>query len=194
MKKLNEKGYTLFEVLIFAALAGVIGIVLSIVMVNSNQLFITQSNKINQGVGINSALSDINEAIRNAAFIATGYPVASPTYTTSASTLVLAIPSIDASGNIISSTYDYYVVTKDSANPKILRLLMFKDPSSSRSNNNKVLLTDLKVVQFTYLDKDSNSVSPNSAVKVNIVLNSQVDSGILSKQTSGSAQTRLRNL
>jgi hypothetical protein len=191
--KNNQLGATLFEILIVAGVTAVMGLVLSLIFINSNSLYITQTNKVNQGVGLNTSLSSISEAVRNTAFIATGYPTSSPTYLTSATTLVLAVPAIDAQGNVISTTYDYVVITRDSSNPKILRKITYKDPASSRRNQNEVLLTDLSLIQFNYLDRDNNPVSINNTVTVNVVINNTA-SGLLSKQSSASAQTRLRNL
>lgn len=187
------QGFTLFEVLIASTISALIGAILVGILVQNNGIFVNQSTRINQSIGLNDATDMIKTDIRLSSNVASGYPAASPTYTSSSSTLVLAIPSIDSSGNIISNTFDYIVITQDSAKPQVLRELTFPDAQSSRKNTNRVLLASLSKVTFLFFDKNGNSTSPTSAGRINFTLVQSTTNAISTQQSSSSSQINLRN-
>ncbi len=186
------KGFTLIEVLVAAATASVAGVLLITVLVQNNGLVYDQSAKVSQSLNLNDTTSQINDLVKNASAIVTTNLIGSPTYTTNAATLVLSLPSLDASGNIISDTFDYAVITKDS-DPQILKKIIFKAPASTRKVENKVLASKLDAVSFLYLDDNGNTVSPTAATKINYTINLKQRIGVGNEQSSTSGQINLRN-
>lgn len=186
------KGFTLIEVLVAAATAAVAGILLITVLVQNNGLVYDQSAKVSQTLSLNDAASNINDLIKNASAIVATNLVGSPTYTTSNTTLVLALPSLDSSGNIISDTFDYAVIARDPSS-QVLRKIIFKAPSSIRRVENIVLANKLDSVTFSFLDDNGNSVSPTAASKINYTINLKQKIGVGSEQSSASGQINLRN-
>lgn len=186
------RGFTLIEVLVAAATASVAGILLITVLVQNNGLVYDQSAKVSQSLNLNDAASNINDLVKNASAIAATNLIGSPTYTTNSSTLVLSLPSLDASGNIISDTFDYAVITKDT-NPQVLKKIVFKSPSSTRRVENIVLAGKLDSVVFSYLDDNGNTVSPTAATKVNYTINLKQKIGVGNEQSSASGEINLRN-
>lgn len=163
------EGFTLIEVIIASAVAVVVGALVVGILVNNTGLFYSQSSAVDEGVSLNDALGQITSAVKQAAQVASGYPASSPTYITGASTLVLMLPSLGSSG-VIANTYDYVVISPDSANPKVLRLQIFPDAQSTRKSANTVLTTILSSIQFSYPDKNGVATTPASAVSVGINL------------------------
>lgn len=187
------QGFSLIELLILLTVASLAGIFLVSIFVQNNGLFIQQSIKVSNGLSANDAVSVISEDIRQASSVAAGYSLSNPVYTTSPNTLVLSFPSIDASGNTISNTFDYMVISADASTPNVLRERLFKDAQSFRKDVNRVLTNQLSLIRFYYLDSSGNIVTPSSATTVNFVINVSGSSGLKTETSSSSGQVNLRN-
>lgn len=189
-----QKGLTLLELLIAMSITAIVGVVLLDIIIQNNGLVFIQQAKVSQGLSLNNAHTEIFDAIHNAAQIAATCP--SPTctasYSSTKNSIVLAIPSLNASGNPITNTYDYEVITADSQNNDILREYIYPNSSSTRKSQNKVLSTTLASLTFYYLDSKGLSVNPSSAIQVNFVINLQQQAG-QSVESSSSGQVNLRN-
>lgn len=188
-----NRGFTLVEILAAISVTVIAGYLLLATLVQTNTNFLDQNSQIKEGLGLNDTTTIINESIKSAAAVAASSPT-TPVYNSGATTLVLALPSIDASGNIIGGVFDYLVVTRDSSIPTILRQIIFPNlPQSSRKAQNRVLLTDLSLIHFTYLDSNGNGVTPSSAAKVNYVINVSERVGLSARASSASSEINLRN-
>jgi type II secretory pathway pseudopilin PulG len=187
------QGFSLVEVLLVVSVSSLVGVLLLSVFTQNNGLFIQQSARVAQGLSKNDAFTEISESIKYAASIV---PLSqgNPQYVTGLETIVLALPAIDAQGNVIDQTFDHLIISKDPQNPKILRKLLQKDDESARVSENKVLVTKLSKINFYYLDQEGKSVTPTSATKVNFVLNLNEATGLnRSEDSSSSSQVNLRN-
>lgn len=187
------KGFTLFETLIVVAIFLVVGVLLVSILVNNTGLYNKQSSLVTSGLNINDAMREIDTNIRQASSVAIGYPEVSSTYTTSSTTLVIKIPSFNASG-IISNTFDYIVVTKDAAKNNLLREYVFPDISSEREFQNKVLTNILDSIKFTYLDKNDNVIAASSAEKVKTEITVLSSNNASDKSRTAIIVTNLRNI
>lgn len=181
------------EILVAMSVAALAGFMLIQILIRNNGLLFQQSAKIYQGLNLNDTVSALGVDIKGANAVALGYPVTSPTILSSSSSLVLQFPSVDSNGNIIDKTYDYIIINPDSVQPAVLREQVFPDPLSSRKATNKVLLTNLSSIIFSYFDSNNSPVTPASATKVNFVLNLVTKAGVNQQQSSASAKFSLRN-
>lgn len=189
---MKSKGFTLLELVIASGAAMVIGTLLMTIWVNNNGVFYKQNSLVNEGLTINDVTQKIEEYARQAVNVPGGYPESSPTYITGGQVLVLKLPAINSSG-VIADTYDYVVVTPDSSKPKILRLMVFPDSQSTRPPSNTVLSSYLQSIQFSYLDVNSNPVTPTSAVSVGINLTVLSKLGSVGSSQNSSTTVSLRN-
>lgn len=189
MPKKKSSGLTLLEVLIFITVSGIAGVLLVSTLVQNNNLFFDQSVKISQGLNINDATAVANDSIREAVAVASSYT----SYTSGSEILVVKIPSYDSSGNTIPNTFDYLVLTKDQAKPKIFKKLIFPDIASKRPAEDKVLLTNLSSIRFTYFNDSGVEVAPNLATKVSYILNVADTVGRNTQTSSSSSQLNIRN-
>jgi prepilin-type N-terminal cleavage/methylation domain-containing protein len=189
----RRKGFTLVETIIVAAVFLIVGTLLASILVNNTGLSNSQSSLVTSGLNINDAVSTIENNIRQASSVAIGYPEVTPTYTTSSNTLVLKIPSYNASG-VISDTYDYVVVTKDLTKTYLLKQYIFPNALSIRQSQNKILTNILQSIEFSYLDKNDNVVSSNTAEKVKVIINVLPGNGVADKTRSATIVVSLRNL
>lgn len=189
----NSKGIGLLEILIAITIAGFGGIYLVRSFVQSQGFFLTEQAKINQGLNINDASTQINESIRSASAIAATNLVGTPTYSSDTDTLVLELPSIDVSGNVINQTFDYIIVTLEGSNPQRLRKKLFPAAASARKAEDRVLATNVSLLNISYKDQNGLSVSPSAASKVNYIINLSEKAGYGDKSSSASSELNLRN-
>lgn len=189
----NGRGLTLIEMLVALGIVMVAGTLLLVIIVNSTGLFLKQSSKIEQGVGINDVLATLRNNIKAAQSIASGYPEGpSPEYSSSSDQLVLKLASVDSSGNIIAGKFDYFVFYKDQTT---VRFKIFPDAASSRVFLDRIFLTNADALGFNYFNSANppQEVAPTSASKIKITLSLKQKSGQEYERTVATTEANLRN-
>lgn len=189
---MKERGFTLPEVLTTVTVLVVVGGLLIGIMVNNTGLFYQQSSKVTQGVGANDALVRVRSEIKEAQAVAAGYPVSSPTFTSSSTQLVLRLTSIDSSGNIITATYDYAVFSVTEGR---LTYQVFPNTAggSTRKSANEILAKSVSSVLFEYFDATGAQTGPTNAVNVKITLTLRQKAGSGFETNIATSEANLRN-
>jgi prepilin-type N-terminal cleavage/methylation domain-containing protein len=188
-----RNGFTLLEILLGVAISAVAGALLLGIMVNNTGTFYQQTSKVTEGVGVNDAFMNIKTHIKSAQGVATQYPASTPaTYTTGNSTLVLQLPAIDSSGNVIANNYDYVVYTTESDR---LAYKQFPNasPASARKSANTILSKNVDSVLFEYLDSANQAVTPTAAIKVRTTLSLKQKAGANYVTKIATSEASLRN-
>lgn len=188
----NECGLTLAEAVIALGITAIVGALLLLIIVNSAGLFYKESSKVGQGVFANDALAKIKSSIKDSSAVVASYTFGSTTYTSSATQLVLKIPSIDSSGNIISNTFDYAVFLLDQDK---LRFKFFPDSLSGAKAQDQLLSLNVKTLQIQYLNlaNPPTEVAPTSATKVRVSLTLNQKAGRGFEQNISTSEANLRN-
>jgi Tfp pilus assembly protein PilW len=191
---MRQKGVTLIELLVTTVLVMIVGFMVAEIFVQSNTVFFSQNAKITQGLGINQTSLVINDSIKSASAVVTTSPTI-PAYSSTATTLVLAIPSLDNSGNAVAGSSDYLVFTPDNSNAQILRQIVLPTlPQSHRLAVSQVLLTDLSSVNFIYQDQAGNPVAPASSSRISYTVILSEKAGLSNQQNRTSSVVNLRNI
>lgn len=188
----TERGFTLAEVIIALGIAMVVGALLLVIIVNSVGLFYKESSKVGQGILSNDALSKITQNIKNSNAVVSSYTFSQTTYTSSSTQLVLKQPSIGSSGNIISNTFDYFVLF---LNQDQLKFKSFPDAQSSKKAQDQVLSLNVQSILIQYLSSANppQEVSPQSATKVRVTLTLKQKTGANFEQNISTSEANLRN-
>lgn len=189
----SQSGVTLFELVLVMVVSGVVGILLISIFVHNNSLFYNQQVKTSQNLDLNDATTKITKDVKLASAVVSSYTSGQTTFTSSSNTLILKIPSINVGGNTISNVSDYYVITLDNQNPKLLKEIVYPDVQSSRKPSVAILGKEISNLSFYYLDVNNSQVSPTSAVTVNFVINVSTFVNNSNQQSSTSGQVSLRN-
>lgn len=182
---MRERGLTLVEILVAMGIAGVVGALIMVIVINNTGMFTDQSGKVQRGLDINDALSQVRLSIKDANGVVSSYTDGGITYTTGADQLILKVASVDASGDIIDGIFDYFVFFKDQ---DLLRLKTFPNASSSRKQADRVLSTSVADLNFHYFNSASPPVEvvPNTAAKVRVSLK-------LNQTNTATSEANLRN-
>lgn len=186
------KGLTLIEVLIAMGIATVAGVLLLVIIINSAGMFSTQSSKVETGLNINDALSKVRETVKQASAVAASYTSGQTTYTSGPTQLVLKIPSIDPSGNIVSDTFDYFVFFQDQ---NLFRFKIFPDSSSSRKTADQIFSTSVDNLDFRFFNSANPPVEviPINASKIRTSLTLKQRVGAKFETNTATSETNLRN-
>ena len=180
----NSKGLTLIEILVAMGIAAVVGVLLVVVIVSSAGLFSNQSSKVQTGLNSNDVLTAFRSSIKQANAVASQFVSGQTTYTTGVSQLVLQVPAIDSSNNIISNTYDYFVFYLDQ---NYLHFKVFPDVLSSRETTDRIFSNSVDSFKLQYF----NSATP--PVEVSPISAARVRMSVALKQSIATSEANLRN-
>ena len=133
-----------------------------------------------------AAMSTIEDSVLPASHVLTSHTFSGTTYASGTSTLILELPAVDSSGNIVSDTKDYVAF---SSSTTMLYRLTQASINSVRISGLKQLSTTLQSLTFTYNDNDFTKVT-----QVTVDLQTQAQFKEQTAQSTLHEQMRLRNL
>lgn len=174
--KMKKSGFTLVEVM-FAATIGllVMGMIM-ILYVGANQNMILGMTLAEINADARLAMDRIVRDIRWGSEIETSRTVGTTTYFTGNDEIIIKVPSIDAGGTIIASTFDYVIYALDASDATNLRKIIDPDGSSSRSSSNQVVASNINSFALSsggVALSSVGSLSTVSAVKISIFVNKE---------------------
>lgn len=188
------KGFSLIEAILAVVITSVVGTLLLVIIVNSAGLFYKESSKVGQGIGVNNALSQISQNIKNSTGVLASYTSGSEAYTSNSTQLVLKIPSVDTNNNIITNTFDYFVFFLDLDK---LRFKSFPDTTapSSRKPADQILSLNVKSLLIQYFNSANppQEVAPTVATKIRITLTLRQKAGASFETHTATSEASLRN-
>lgn len=178
------RGFTLLELLIVLGIVSLMLASLVPTYLQYGRSFTRQSALVDVSYSATSILSTFDELARQASAVKTSATVFGTLYTTGSTTLVLEIPSISVSGDVVASTYDYAVIYATSTT---CYLLMSPDASSARKGVSKKLSSVLANLTFTY---DTVDVSQASIVSADVSTRTTVHDVPTARRLTGNAHLR----
>lgn len=166
IRKYNS-GVTIFEVIVAFSLMSVVIIILADVFIMHSKIFNTSSGKAEVQFQSVSMADVMGKYIRLADSVVEEYVIGGESYETSSSELVLKMPSIDASDNIIADTWDYIAFYRDETDVAKFFYEMEADPASSRVSIKKILSDYVSGLNFIY---DNAIIGDIGAVSIEVFL------------------------
>jgi len=170
----SNAGSTLVEAL-FAAVIGaaIMGMVMILqVGAQHNMVMGLSAAEINSDARL--AMDRIVRDVRWATQLETVRTIGGTTYLTGDDELILKIPAVDVSGDIIDDEFDYVVYTLDTTDPSRLRKIIDPDSDSSRDSMNQIIAKNISSFSLSSLGTGLSSVGSFSAVdaiEVNVSVN-----------------------
>jgi prepilin-type N-terminal cleavage/methylation domain-containing protein len=149
---MSQRGFTLIEMIIVIGIMSVVMVVLSQMFLGTERTYRTQNAELNVNFAARSTLDDIDAYVRQATKALGTYT----TYTAGPSVLILEIPSVNSSNQLVPGTYDKVVFTF-SAN-RVERIVI-ADAASTRLSNTKLLADNVTDLTFTYNNADFAQVT-----------------------------------
>ena len=156
---------TLMEALISLGIMAIILVMVDQTFLVNQDVLAKQLAKIDADTGAVLALKRFSDASKGAIAVMSSRTINGTVYTSSASTLVLKLPSIDSSGNIIGSTYDYVAVYRDGTETTKIFTDTQIGTGSVRANGKKLVTQYNTTFTFSY-----NSFDITQATRVSLFL------------------------
>ena len=179
-------GFTMIETVIVIAIGASVIIAIALLVYNFNKISAYNTISARSSGSATAIMREIESLVLPANAVLQTHTFPNASYTSTADSLVLEIPSIDISGNIIASTYDYaafYIV----GTTNLYRVLQ-PNALSARVSGTKLLSSTLSSLTITYNDMDFTKVS---VATVDIQTQANAKKDILTDRRR--EQIRLRN-
>jgi len=181
----SYRAFSLIETVIVIALSAVIMMVLGLLIYNFNKTSLYGQALTQSSGSASTIMREIESLTFPAHAVLQTHTFPSATYTSTSTSLVLEIPSVDSSGNVIANTYDYAVFYSVGTNA--YRLLT-ANALSKRVSGTKQLSATLNALTFTYNNADFTKVG---SITIDIQTQASAKQDILSDHRR--EQIRLRN-
>jgi len=187
-----KKGISIIELLVTIVIFTIVSGILVAIFISGWRTFHWQSSQADTQAQAKFVTSTISREIQQADRVLASRTFGAESYTSSATTLILEIPSIDANQYIIEGSYDFEVFYLDPADPKKLKLKREANPSSARRTETKTISGSIENLTFVY-KKGDVEVSPAESEIVTIKITTSQTSYGKTQKTSLVGQAKLRN-
>jgi prepilin-type N-terminal cleavage/methylation domain-containing protein len=152
----RSRGFTLIETLTVVAISAVAFLALVNLFLTFNSLHGFQQVLMATAGSAGTAMNALEATVPSATHVLSSRSFSGVTYTSATTTLVLELPTIDASGTIITGVNDYAVFFASSTT---LYRLIRADALSARRTGTTTLSTTLNSISFTYNNADFTQVT-----------------------------------
>lgn len=186
------RGVSLIELVTAIGLIGLVSVMVISVYVTHFRLFSNQSQSIDLANENRLALDEMAIQIKEAQAIISTCAACSG-YTTGATTVVLQLWPLDASGNPTdpgSTNYDYVVYKRDDLQNTKLVKITYSAAISTRKAGTDVLANDVSNLQFTY---SPDNLTPTTATEVAVTLTNTNTNMKKTNTITQSTEAHLRN-
>jgi hypothetical protein len=161
-------GFTLLEtVAVIGIMIMLLLVVDRIFLVNEDYMAKTLA-RIDNDNGAVIAIGRLGELSRGATAILTSETINGTLYTTSPDVLVLQIPTLDGSGNIVANSSDYVAFYRNPIDSTQIYTDTAVAAGSARQSGKKLLTDDNALLTFSY-----NNPLPSNATRVSVFLVNQ---------------------
>jgi hypothetical protein len=170
MKKNHSKqlGFSFAEAIFVVAALIIILVTLLLIYNNYTKIFGYQQALISTADSARITMNELQKFTQQSDKILSSHSFSGITRSSSQNTLVLEVPSIDNSGNILNGKYDFVAFYTSGT---ILNELTQADTSSNRPSGVKELSNTVSSLEFTY-----NNANPELATEVDVDLETQATS------------------
>lgn len=156
MKNNILSGFTLVETFIVIGLSVIALLALANLFFIFNSVYGNQQAFMAAAGSASNAMNALEAAVLPADQVLASHNFSGTTYSSGATALVLSLPSVDSSGNIIAGTTDYVAFYSSSTN---FYRLTAAGTGSTRVSGLKLLSTTLYSLSFVYDDADFTKVT-----------------------------------
>ena len=187
--KINNRGITLIETMIGLAISALLVVILSYCLI-----IVLRLNEAQKTVSALTSSTDrgiyrISSSIQQSSQILSSAVIFGTTHTTSSSALVLKIPTVNSSGQIISGSYDTVVYRRNPSDLSELQEITDAEAGSARFDGTHLIARFVTNLLFRYNNSDYSSASTATVfLKTGTTVR-----GVL-KESANQTTVRLRNL
>jgi prepilin-type N-terminal cleavage/methylation domain-containing protein len=181
----GSRGFSLTELVVVIAISVVVMLGVYEIYITFGNSYLYQNAQINNASGAALFMNEFSDLSLQADAIVSSRTVSGTIYTTSSTTLIYEIPTVNSSGNVINATYDYAILYASSTNAY---RILDANGSSARRSGTKRLSDSVSNLTFTY-----NNVATTSSTAVTADITTKTTIKSESFTTHLKQQVYLRN-
>ncbi len=141
------RGFTFIETLITVALFAVLVLAVTQLYVVYGRIISFQGSSLNISLGASGVVDAVRTAGLQADHVVASHTFSGTVYNSGTTTAIFELPSVDASGAVLTNTYDYVGIYASSTN--VYRVIDAA-AGSARVSGTKQLTSALNALSFTY--------------------------------------------
>lgn len=161
-----ERGLTLIEMLVTIALISLLLLGVFEIYYSFSKTYTKQNASMDVAISAARIVDEVNEMGLQARSVLASHTINGSAYSTGTSTLVLQLPAVSGSGDVVSNTYDYAVFYQSGTSAYVS---MDADAASSRKDVTRTLTSVLGSLTFTY---DNGDPSLSNSILVDVTTHS----------------------
>jgi len=190
----SRSGFTLVELLLSLGVASILLAVIMSMSVSSQQLFALGSVFSDIHAEVRISMDYMKRDIMGATRMMNSYGG----YTTTSSSIILEIPSVDVNGNVIdiNNDFDYITYALNSGDPTQLDRIIDASASSSRADETQIFARNVDTLLFSSggtVLSSIGDVSGLTQVDITLILLKAVPGNSDPLQETLSSKVKLRN-
>lgn len=163
----RRRGVSLMETIIVIGIMSVLMLVVTQIFLLNYEIVDKQSGRAANETGAILAAKTISQMTRGASAVEASHVFSGTTRTSSSTTLVLKMPSIDSSGNVLAATFDYVAIYRHTTNTDELHVAIDAATGSYRQDGSRRLTANNQTLTFFYNDPTLTETDRVSAYVVN---------------------------
>jgi len=152
--KKDERGFSLMEALTVIGVMTIVLLMVDQIFAVSYDVYVKQSARTENENGAVFAARNISELSRGASEVLASHVINATTYTTSATTLVLEAPTLDASNNIVADSFDHIAIYRDGTEPTKIFSDIEPAAGSKRLSGKRLVTAHNSILRFRFNDPD----------------------------------------
>ncbi len=184
----GSRGFTLIELLIFIT----VGVLIFLVI---GQIFIVQIRQGDRAAAIadisrsaNTGIERVREYAQSANTIVASKNISGTIYNSDDNTLILELPSIDGSGNLLPSAVDTVLFIRNALSPALLEMTIVPGTGSARPAGTRIIANFVDSLEFRY---NKEAVADASAIDILLITSKLFREETLTAETG--ARVDIRN-
>ncbi len=184
----GERGFSLMEALTVIGIMTIVLVMVTQIFAVTYDVYVKQSARTDNENGAVLAARNISDMTRGASQVMTSQVINGTTYTTGSDVLVLKMPTVDSSNNVVASTYDYVAFYRHGSMTTKIYADTDAGAGSKRVDGQKLVTAFNQTMKFRY-----NDPTPSSATRVQVYLVNQQTVRSTTITTKGWTAIFLRN-
>lgn len=156
------------ETLVVIGVMAVLMVLVTQIFALNYDVYAKQTARLDADTGAVFAARTVSNLTRGASRVVDSWTINGTPYTTSEDTVVLRIPSIDGSGNIIDATFDYIAIYRDGTETTKIYADTEVDATSSRNAGKRLITAHNDTMRFTYNAPDASDATRVGMLLINL--------------------------
>lgn len=144
------RGISLMETMVVIGIMSLLLIIITQIFALNYDIFTKQSKRSDNEVGAILAAKTISQMARGAEAVEASHTFNGTARTSSSTGLVLKIPAVDASNNVLAGVYDYIAFYRSSSTPTNIMAVTEAGSGSARIAGTRLITAHNSVLTFRY--------------------------------------------